>query len=67
VVAAEQNSVVSILNSSFLIRNYGEADDVPQTWADVTKANKLFGYKPTITFKEGVEKFVEWRKAQLSF
>ena len=66
-VAAEQNSVVSILNSSFLIRNYGEADDVPQTWADVTKANKLFGYKPTITFKEGVERFVAWRKEQVSF
>lgn len=41
--------------------------DVPQTWADVSKAGKLFGYKPTTTFKQGVEKFVEWRKAQLSF
>jgi UDP-glucuronate 4-epimerase len=41
--------------------------DVPQTWADVTKAGELFGYKPTITFKEGVEKFVKWRSEQLSF
>ena len=37
--------------------------DVPQTWADVSKANKLFNYKPTITFKEGVERFVEWRES----
>jgi len=41
--------------------------DVPQTWADVTKAGELFGYKPTTTFKQGVEKFVEWREAQLWF
>ena len=34
--------------------------DVPQTWADVSKAGKLFGYKPSTTFKQGVEKFVEW-------
>ncbi|MDB4345888.1 GDP-mannose 4,6-dehydratase [bacterium] len=41
--------------------------DVPQTWADVSKAGKLFGYKPTTTFKQGVEKFVQWRSEQLSF
>ena len=41
--------------------------DVPQTWADVTKAGRLFNYKPTTTFKQGVEKFVDWRKAQSSF
>ncbi|CAA6680048.1 MULTISPECIES: GDP-mannose 4,6-dehydratase [unclassified Lentimonas] len=34
--------------------------DVPQTWADVSKANKLFGYKPTISFKDGVTKFYDW-------
>ena len=36
--------------------------DVPQTWADVTKAKGLFGYKPTITFKEGVSQFYKWWK-----
>lgn len=41
--------------------------DVPQTWADITKAGELLGYKPTTTFKQGVERFVAWRKAQLSF
>lgn len=41
--------------------------DVPQTWADVSKAGRLFDYKPTTSFKRGVEKFVQWRKAQLSF
>jgi nucleoside-diphosphate-sugar epimerase len=46
---------------------FGEAVDVPQTWADVSKAGRLFGYKPTTAFKQGVEKFVEWRSEQLSF
>jgi nucleoside-diphosphate-sugar epimerase len=41
--------------------------DVPQTWADVNKVKELFGYEPNITFKQGVEKFVEWQKARSSF
>ncbi len=41
--------------------------DVPQTWADVSKAKELFGYEPSITFKQGVEKFVEWQKTRSSF
>ena len=40
--------------------------DVPQTWADVTKAARLFNYKPTTSFKQGVKRFVEWRSEQLS-
>ena len=34
--------------------------DVPQTWADVSKAKKLFGYEPTTSFKDGVEQFFKW-------
>jgi UDP-glucuronate 4-epimerase len=41
--------------------------DVPQTWADVSKANQLIDYKPTTTFKQGVEQFYKWQKAKLSF
>ena len=41
--------------------------DVPQTWADVSKAGKLFGYKPTISFKDGVSEFYKWQKAKSSF
>jgi UDP-glucuronate 4-epimerase len=40
--------------------------DVPQTWADITKAGELLGYKPTTTFKRGVEVFVAWHQAQLN-
>ena len=38
--------------------------DVPQTWADVSKAGKLFGYQPKTSFREGIEKFVAWQHTQ---
>jgi len=38
--------------------------DVPQTWADVSKAGVLFGYKPTTSFNDGVERFYDWWKSQ---
>ncbi len=37
--------------------------DVDRTYADVTKAKSLLGYEPKWSFKEGIEKFVEWRKS----
>ncbi len=36
--------------------------DVDRTFADVSKAKKLLGYEPHISFKEGIEKFVAWYK-----
>ena len=34
--------------------------DVPLTWADVSKANRLLGYKPATDLKEGLAQFVQW-------
>ena len=34
--------------------------DVPQTWADVTKAGRLFGYAPTTELGDGLVKFANW-------
>ena len=34
--------------------------DVPQTFADITKARKLLDYNPTTKIEEGIRKFVEW-------
>lgn len=36
--------------------------DVPQTFADISKARKLLGYNPTTKIREGIPKFVEWFK-----
>jgi len=38
------------------------AGDVKATWADITKAQQAFGYKPTVTFEEGLERTIEWAK-----
>jgi len=34
--------------------------DVPQTFADITKARRLLGYDPQTQIEEGIRKFVEW-------
>ena len=34
--------------------------DVPLTCADISKARKLLGYKPTTKFNEGLPKFIDW-------
>ena len=39
--------------------------DVPITYADVSKAEKLLGYKARTTPEEGIKKFVEWFRTNL--
>ena len=34
--------------------------DVPLTCADISKARKLLGYKPTTRFSEGLPRFIDW-------
>ena len=34
--------------------------DVDRTYADISKAKKLLGYSPKFTFKEGIQKFIDW-------
>lgn len=34
--------------------------DVPITYADITKASRLLGYNPAITFETGIRNFVQW-------
>lgn len=35
------------------------AGDVSQTWADVTKSEKLLGFSPRTTLKEGIKAFID--------
>jgi UDP-glucuronate 4-epimerase len=37
--------------------------DVPLTWADISKAGHLLGYRPTMSLKAGLESFVAWYRA----
>lgn len=40
--------------------------DVPQTFADVTKARALLGYDPQTQIEEGIRRFVEWFRVKQS-
>jgi len=34
--------------------------DFPHTQADISKAQKLLGYRPTTSLKQGLKRFLEW-------
>src|ERR1700674_2654424 len=44
-------------------REAPQQGDVPMTWADISKAEKLLGYRPQTTLEEGLKKFVAWYRA----
>jgi UDP-glucuronate 4-epimerase len=37
--------------------------DVPMTWADISKAGRLLGYRPQTAMEDGLKKFVAWYRA----
>ena len=43
-----------------LDRREDQPGDVPLTWANVEKAERLLGYRPTTRLAEGLKKFVDW-------
>ena len=50
-----------ILATKAIIAHQAEQPgDVPQTWADIKKAQALLGYAPDTTFEEGVMRFAAW-------
>jgi UDP-glucuronate 4-epimerase len=40
--------------------------DVPVTFADVSKAERLLNYRPTTKIEEGIPRFVEWFQSQIA-
>ena len=39
-----------------------QAGDVHQTWADVSRLQKDYNYKPNTSVNQGVEAFIDWYK-----
>jgi UDP-glucuronate 4-epimerase len=37
-----------------------QTGDVPQTWASIQKAGRLFDYQPITSYSDGVAKFYDW-------
>ena len=44
-------------------REAPQQGDVPLTWADISKAEKLLGYRPRTGLEQGLRNFVAWYRA----
>ena len=54
-----ENNLGKKAKKKFLSKQKG---DVKDTWADISKANKIFNFKPKTSPQEGVKKFIKWYK-----
>jgi UDP-glucuronate 4-epimerase len=50
--------------AAIIDRQAPQPGDVPQTYADISKARRLLGYDPRTQIEEGVRRFVEWFNAE---
>ena len=48
---------------AILERHPPQPGDVPLTWADISKASRLLGYRPATRLDEGLKQFVAWYRA----
>lgn len=54
-------TIEKVLNKKAIINKLDmQKGDVVKTIADIKKANKLLNYTPSISFKDGISKFVKW-------
>lgn len=61
----ELRELISLLEkavgrAAIIDRQPMQPGDVPQTYADISKARRLLGYNPQTQIEEGIEKFVQW-------
>jgi UDP-glucuronate 4-epimerase len=49
-----------------IVREPPQPGDVPQTFADITKARALLGYNPQTQIEDGLHRFVEWFRTNWS-
>ena len=49
-------------------RNYMDIQpgDVVRTWADVSRAEKYYGWRPTTPIEVGIPRFIEWYRGYYS-
>src|SRR6266508_2613577 len=63
--AVELRELISVIEKELgatakIDRQPLQPGDVPQTFADISKARRLLGYNPQTQIEEGIKKFVEW-------
>jgi UDP-glucuronate 4-epimerase len=49
-----------------IVRYPMPAGDVPRTYADIAKAQRLLGYDPQTPFRVGLKKFVDWYRHEVA-
>jgi UDP-glucuronate 4-epimerase len=64
----ELRELISLLESELgksaeIDRQPPQPGDVPQTFADITKARRLLGYDPQTQIEKGIRRFIEWFRA----
>lgn len=67
----ELHELISLLEqnlgkNAIIDRKPLQPGDVPQTFADISKARELLGYKPKMKIDRGIKKFVEWFENEAS-
>jgi len=48
-----------------IIMNKYRAGDIRHCYLDITKIKQKFGYKPKISFENGIEELIQWVKTQV--
>ncbi|MDX6612206.1 MAG: UDP-glucuronate 4-epimerase [Blastocatellia bacterium] len=61
----ELNELISLLEGelgqeAIIDRQPLQPGDVPQTFADITKARQLLGYNPQTPIEDGIREFIQW-------
>ena len=59
--------LIKFMNKEGIIEPvYGEryAGDFPHTWADVSTAKKVLGYRPKVTLDDGIKELIRWYKTE---
>lgn len=54
----------SLGRRAIIERHPMQPGDVPQTFADISKARKLLNYNPQTKIEDGIPKFIEWFKSK---
>jgi UDP-glucuronate 4-epimerase len=47
-----------------VVHRPAQAADMPTTWADIRKAQRLLGWRPSVSFEEGMARLVDWYRQQ---
>ncbi|PLR77737.1 UDP-glucose 4-epimerase [Bacillus sp. V3-13] len=61
------NELKSFFPDMKIKREARRKGDVHSTWADITKAKMRLGYQPSVDFRTGIARTVEWAKQHESF